>query len=98
MAPDKILWYLVDYEWIQQKRKCTNPGQDKILETTSKTREIIPLQYLKANEAMFMLGMYIAPYGNNKDQVKRMHKKATSRETSIIVVDVQQNKSWKALN
>ena len=26
LAPDKIAWYLVDYEWIQGKWKCTNLG------------------------------------------------------------------------
>ena len=70
MAPDKSAWYLVDYEWIQGKWKCTNPVQDKILEATNKTREVVPLCYIKTNEAMYMLGMYIAPDGNNKYQVK----------------------------
>ena len=68
------------------------------MEATNKTRKIIPLQYLKANEAMFILGMYPAPDGNNKDQVKYMHKKATAWATSIRVGGFQQKLSWKALN
>ena len=51
-----------------------------------------------ANESMIMLVMYIAPDGNNKDQVKSMHKKETSWATFIKVGCVQQNESWKALN
>ena len=47
---------------------------------------------------MFVLVMYLALYGNNKDQVKCMHKKATTWATSIIVGGVQQNESWKSLN
>ena len=31
---------------------------------------------------MIMLGMYFAPDGNNKNQVKYMHKNATTWETS----------------
>ena len=77
LTPDKSKWYLVDYERIQRKWKCTNPGQDKILEDNNKTREIVPFRYLKDNKTIFMFGMYLAPDGNNKDQVKYMHKKAT---------------------
>ena len=47
---------------------------------------------------MFTLGMYVAPDGNNKYQVKYMHKKATTWATSIRVGGVQQNNVWKALN
>ena len=46
------------------------------MESTNKTKSIIPLWYLKANEAMFMLGMNLAMGGNNKDQVKYMKKKS----------------------
>ena len=46
LAPDKSVWYLVDYKWIWSKWKCTKPGQNKILEATNKTREISPLCYL----------------------------------------------------
>ena len=47
---------------------------------------------------MLLLVMYHAPDGNNKDQVKYMHKKATVWATSIREGDVQQNESWKAIN
>ena len=40
--------------------------------------EILSLIYLNASKAMFMLVMYLAPDGNNKDQVKYMHGKATT--------------------
>ena len=80
------------------KWKCTNIGQDKILEDTNKTREKFPLRYLQTNEAMFMLGMYLALYGNNKDKVKYMNKNSNVWETSIRAGGVQHNKSWKFLN
>ena len=70
LAPDKNVWYLVDYEWIQGKSKCTNLGQDKILEANNKTREIVSLQYLQANEAIFMVGMCLELDSNNNYQVK----------------------------
>ena len=50
------------------------PRKNKILEASNKTREIVLLRYLKANEAMFMLGMYLAPDDNDRYQVKYMHK------------------------
>ena len=42
--------------------------------------------------------MYLAPDGNNKEQVKYMQKKVTGWETSIRSGGVQQKKAWKALN
>ena len=95
---DKIMWYIFDYKWIQGKWKCTSLGQDQILETTNTTRKIVSLLYLKPNEAMFMLGIYLAPDGNDKYQVEFMKKKATAWETAIRSVGVQQNKAWKSLN
>ena len=45
-----------------------------------------------------MLVIYLTPDGNNDDQVKYMHKRATAWATSIILEGVQQNKARKALN
>ena len=38
LAPDKSVWYLVNYKYRQGKWKCMNPVQDKIMEATNKTR------------------------------------------------------------
>ena len=50
-------------------------GTRKILEDDNKIRENFPLQHHKENEEMFMLGMYRALDGNNKDRFKYMQKK-----------------------
>ena len=42
-----------------------------------------------------MLGVYTAPDGNNKYQVKYMHQKATAWEASVIVGFIQQKKHGK---
>ena len=47
---------------------------------------------------MLILVMYLATDGNNKYQVKYMHKKAIPWETSVRLGGIQQNKAWKALN
>ena len=47
---------------------------------------------------IFMLVMYIPLDVNNKDQVKYMHKRATTWATSIRVGCVQQNEAWKSFN
>ena len=65
---------------------------------TNKAGGFVPLQHLQGDEAISVLVMYLAPYDNNKDQVKYMHKKATAWETSISADVVKQNKAWKALN
>ena len=68
------------------------------MEATNKSGEIVPLQYTQANEAVYTLVIYLAPDGNNKDQVKYMHKKETAWSTSIRSGGVQQNKLWKSFN
>ena len=45
-----------------------------------------------------MMGIYLTSDGNNKEQVKYMHKKSTTWETSIRAGSVQHKKSWKTLN
>ena len=47
---------------------------------------------------MSMLGVYLAQDGNNNNQVKYMHKKATAWATSIRAGGVEQNKAWRAFN
>ena len=42
---------------------------------------------------MYMLGMYLEPDVNNKDQVKYMHKKSNAWETSIREGGVKHNKA-----
>ena len=74
MVPYKSARYLVGYKWRRGKWKCTNLVQDKILEATNNTREIVPFWYLKENEAIFMLEMYLSPDSNNKDKVKYIKK------------------------
>ena len=70
MVSDKSAWCLVNYKWIRGKWKCMNLGQEKFLEATNKSGENIPLLYLQANKAMSMLGMHLAPDGNDNDQVQ----------------------------
>ena len=45
-----------------------------------------------------MLVMYPVPDGNNKVQVKYMHKKVTAWATTIRVWGVLKNEAWKNLN
>ena len=74
LVPNKSVCFFVEYKWHQGKWKCKNLGIQKTL--TGKTKEGItfPLRYLKSDEAMIMLGMYLDPYGNNHDQVKYTRK------------------------
>ena len=48
------------------------------MEATNKAGKIVPLQYIKATEAISILGIYLAPDDNNKYQVKYMNKKSTN--------------------
>ena len=52
-----------------------NPGKNEILEATNITIENLPLWYHKANESIFTLGMYLAPYGNLKIKLNTFTKR-----------------------
>ena len=76
LAPYKSACHLVNYKWRQGKWKCAKLVQNKVMEDTDKAGEISPLQYIHAKKSI--LGMYLATDGNNKDQFKYIHKKATA--------------------
>ena len=68
-----------------------NPVQEKVMDVINKAGENVSLWYLHVIEEMFMMVMYLTPYGKNNDQVEYMHKNTTTWETPIRAGGVQQN-------
>ena len=56
------------------------------------------LEYLEANQAMEMLGVSLAPDGNNTAQIKKMKEKALKMGESIRSGYVTKAEAWISLN
>ena len=58
------------------------------MEATNKGGEISLLQYPQENEAISMLGLYLALNTNNKCQIKYTNKKAAVYQVAFILLEV----------
>ena len=81
LVPEKSSWYLIDFVWKKGKFQCCDPMMGSNLTTTTKTGEVISLKRLRSKEAMEMLGIRMAPDGNNVDQIKAMKAKTKNGPT-----------------
>ena len=99
LVPDKSSWYLVDYIWKRGKWICIDAKTDEMdLVATTKDGQQVSLKYMLSHQAMSMLGVYLAPDGNNKDQIKHL-RKTTSRWASCIRTGhASAREAWVAIN
>jgi len=71
LVPEKCFWYLLNFHWANNhwryKTIKETPGQ-LMLQTETQTMIIIPR--LEASEARQMLGVQLAPDGNDKDEAR----------------------------
>ena len=66
LSPDKSWWYLVDFVFSHGKWIAHDAAPHNDLVATKEKGETVSLQRLCANEASEMLGVWVAPDGNNK--------------------------------
>ena len=69
---DKSWWYLIDYVWKRGKWIATDPQLNIDLVATNKNGERIALSHLRSDEAAQMLGVWLAPNGDNKKIIKEL--------------------------
>ena len=77
IAVDKSWFYLIHFEWQNGQWSygdMTNVLKDD-LNCKDKNGERQHLQYIKPDQAQEMLGVFLAPDGNNTQQIKEMKKK-----------------------
>ena len=99
LVPDESSWYLVDYIWKRGKWICIDAKMDEMdLVATTKNGQQVSLKYMLLHQAMPMLGVYLAPDRNNKDQIKHLQK-TTSRWASYIRTGhASTREAWVAIN
>ena len=67
ISTDKSWWYLIDYVWKRCKWIASGPQLNIDLISSDKNVHRIALSHLRSNEAAEILGVGIAPNGDNKN-------------------------------
>ena len=96
MAPNKSWWYLVDYTWLNGRWKFKSAGEDLQMFAQDESGTKVSLQYLQPGVATKMLGVYMAPNGNNARQVHYMRGKTTEWVNNIRRGNLTQTQTYIA--
>ena len=97
IAPDKCWWYMVDFEWKGGKWSYRNAGLSKVIQVRDKDNTICQLDYLQCSEAKEMVGVHLAPDGNQKAQIKALREKTTAWRDHIQRSPLDDIAVWMAL-
>ena len=97
---EKSWWYLIHYEWDNQGNWSCGDREGLVCkELTAKTsqgRDKV-LKYLKPDEGIKMLGVYLTPTGSNKLQLEKLKEKATTIAEHARAGHLQRHEAWIAL-
>eukprot|EP00957_Ditylum_brightwellii_P129202 9854405-Ditylum_brightwellii.AAC.1 len=74
VSPDveKSCWYLLEFQWDKQGKWSLVDNDAQLMINTNKGK--LPIHCLAPFEASCILGVWLAPYGNNKTQVAKLRK------------------------
>ena len=97
IAPDKCWWYLADFVWKDGKWKMINSGESLTLKVRDKDRKLCDLQYLPISEAREMLGVYLAPDGNEVQEFNVLKAKIKKWTDFVLVGGLDWGTTWTAL-
>ena len=98
IAPDKCWWYLVDFTWKNGKWKYSNTANTSQLKVRNKDGIEEQLEHQTFAIAKEMLGVYLAPNGQQKTQLGVMKSKAKAWSTHIRASNLNQYSVWRAMN
>ena len=97
IAPDKCWWYLADFKWSKGRWKMMDASKDKQLIVRDKDRRFHSLQNLPISEAKEMLGVFLAPDGNEKQALQSLTNKVTTWTNFITNGGLDWFTTWQAL-
>ena len=97
LAPSKCWWYLVDHEWRNSKWHTTDPDVTHDLQATDNTGHMCTIKRLKISEAQEMLGVCLAPDGDNTEQTKILKDKAVHWATHINTGCLSSSDMWTSM-
>ncbi len=97
IAPNKCWWYLTDFQWRHGKAKMIDASTNRSLVVRDKDQQFHNLQSLNPSQAREMLGVYLAPDGNEKEALRQLQNKTTSWTNFIAAGDLDWFSTWQAL-
>ena len=97
IAPDKCWWYLIDFVWNSGKWKYRDAGKDKVLQVRDKDNTVESLKYLSFSESKEMVGVFLAPDGNQKEQWRALNMKAKTWAGKIRASPLDPDAVWVAM-
>ncbi len=99
LEPSKSWWYLVFFEWKDGEWTYGSPNTlvNDTLTAKDKTGERVELQHLPSDKAQTMLGVELAPDGNNDAQFKKLKQKAEQLGEHIRTGYLEHSEAWLAL-
>ena len=100
IATDKSWYYLIHFSWEHGIWKYSNLDGliNDSLSCKDKSGNIHQLQYIPSNQAVEMLGVFLAPDGNNEKQVSEMIKKTSKLGELIRTGHLDHSEAWTALS
>ena len=98
LVPAKSWWTLVDFTWHNGKWDYNSDMNDVSIEIKDSNGQQKVLEQLAANEAQKMLGVWLAPDGNNKKQVEEMRKQTVEWAEKVRTGAIDRRDAWQALN
>jgi hypothetical protein len=94
---DKSWWYLIEYVWYRGRWIAADARDDLDLTASTPTGEEVALKRLHANDAAELLGVWMAPSGNNSKLVKVLKKHAVDWAGKIKLGRPSQTEAFTAL-
>ena len=73
IAPNKCWWYLTDYRWVRGRPKMIDASVGKKLLVRDKDLRMNKLTQLPPSTAKEMLGVFLAPDGNEKRALQHIN-------------------------
>ena len=97
LEPNKSYGYLIYFKW-KDGKWCYGPlDDDHILTAEDKNNNRVAMKMKQSNEALKMLGVHLAPDGNQKEQFRYMYKKALQFGEYMRCGSVKRDESFLAL-
>jgi hypothetical protein len=99
IEPSKTYWYLMDYKWREGEwRYSTETECPAVLTVRDCNGQLQTLDRLSPSEARRTLGVYLAPDGNQREQVRVMHEKSKQWAERIRTGHLPRHLAWQALH
>ena len=98
LSVEKSWFYLVDYVWSKGKWTAIDAAKDLDLVATSADGNLVSLKRLYADNASEMLGVWIAPSGNQSKLIQELQQKAMEWGARVRLGNPSQEEAWHALH